>query len=106
MRGWISPRLETRFELEGKSLELYGPDGRRFQPYVDVVQQLRWSETHSYELREAADVASQQAEAERQRAESERQRAEIESLRADAVSRQNELLAAKLRELGIDPANL
>lgn len=106
MRGWISPRLATRFELDGKSLELYGPDGRRFQHYVDVVQQLRWSETHSVELKEAADLASQQAKAEWQRAEAERQRAEAERERADAVSRQNELLAAKLRELGIDPANL
>jgi hypothetical protein len=92
--------------LEGKSLELYGPDGRRFQPYVDLVQQLRWSETHSDELREAADSASLQAEADRQRAEAERQRAEAERERAEAVSRQNERLTAKLRELGIDPANL
>ncbi len=106
MRGWISPRLGVRFELDGKSLELYGPDGRRFQHYVDVVQQLRWSESHSVELREAADSASQRADVASQQAEAERQRAEVERERADAASRQNELLAAKLRELGIDPANL
>ncbi len=30
MRGWISPRLVVRFELDGMDLCLTGPDGRRF----------------------------------------------------------------------------
>ena len=46
--------------------------------------------------RQRAEEARQRAEQERQRAEQERQRAEQEKVRADR-------LAAKLRELGIDP---
>ena len=38
MRGWISPRLGVRFELEGMDLCLTGPDGRRFVGYVEMAQ--------------------------------------------------------------------
>jgi Uma2 family endonuclease len=55
MQGWVSPRLQVRFELENGALRLYGPDGRPFATYVEL-----------YEQREQ----------ERQRAEQERQRAE------------------------------
>ena len=61
MRGWVSPRLGVRFDLEGDELRLYRPDGERFSTYLELVAQ---------------------REQERQRA---------------------ERLAARLRELGIDP---
>jgi Putative restriction endonuclease len=75
MAGWISPRLGVRFELEHGMLRLYQPDGTPFATYVELMQQ---------------------REQERQRAEQEHQRAEQERQRA-------ERLAARLRELGIDP---
>jgi Uma2 family endonuclease len=61
--GFVSPRLRTRFEPgEGPdNLKIFGPDGRRFSTYVEMMEQ----------------------------AESDRARAEK--------------LAARLRELGIDP---
>jgi Uma2 family endonuclease len=37
MAGWISPRLKVRFELAGTDLELFGPDGRRFATYLELV---------------------------------------------------------------------
>jgi Uma2 family endonuclease len=46
----------------------------------------------------------ERAEAERERAEAERERAEAERLRADEQQRRAEHLAARLRELGVDPA--
>jgi hypothetical protein len=52
---------------------------------------------------EAKAAALQRAEAERQRAEGERQRAEEERQRAEGEHRRAERLAARLRELGIDP---
>ncbi len=84
MNGHVSQRLEIRFEPgEGpNNLRIIGPDG---QPFL----------THQ-ELMEQAEAERQRAEAERQRAEAERQRAEAEHQRA-------ERLAAKLRELGIEP---
>jgi Uma2 family endonuclease len=66
--GWVSPRLDVRFELGSEGLELYRPDGQRFLDYIELDTQ--------------REEAVQRAEQEAQRAEK---------------------LAAKLRELNIDP---
>jgi uncharacterized membrane protein len=50
--------------------------------------------------------SSEQAEQERQRAEQEHQRAEQERQRAEQERQRAETLAAKLRELGVDPDQL
>lgn len=75
MQGWVSPRLGIRFELDEETLTIYGPEGDRFLTPVELAQQ---------------------RDRERQRAEQERQRADQEQQRADR-------LAARLRELGVDP---
>jgi Uma2 family endonuclease len=85
MSGWVSPRLGVRFELKEEGLELYRPDGQKFLSYL--------------ELEEQREFAAQRAEQEAQRAEQEAQRAEQEAQRA-------ERLAAKLRELNIDPNSI
>ncbi len=41
MRGWISPRLGVRFDLEGMDLCLTAPDGRRFVSYVEVAKRAK-----------------------------------------------------------------
>jgi Uma2 family endonuclease len=38
MLGWISPRLEIRFELKSDTLEIYRPDGERFLTYIELAQ--------------------------------------------------------------------
>jgi Uma2 family endonuclease len=76
--GWTSPRLGVRFEIEQDELAIYRPDGRKFASYLEL---------------------ERQREQEHQRAEQEHQRAEQEHQRA-------EKLAARLRELGIDPAQI
>jgi Uma2 family endonuclease len=53
--------------------------------------------------RQKAEAERQKAEAERQKAEAERQKAEAERQKAEAAQLQVEQLAAKLRELGVDP---
>jgi len=77
MNGYTSPRLGVRFEAgEGPdNLKIIGPDGEPFATYVELFED---------------------REAQRQRAEAERQRAEAERLRG-------ERLAARLRELGVEP---
>jgi Uma2 family endonuclease len=77
MSGFTSPRLGVRFEPgEGpNNLKLFAPDGRPFLTYLELFED---------------------REAQRRLAESERQRAESERQRADR-------LAARLREMGIDP---
>ncbi|MEG4958649.1 MULTISPECIES: Uma2 family endonuclease [unclassified Microcoleus] len=78
MQGWISPRLGVRFELAEEGLEIYRPDGEKFLSYAEV---------------------EEQGLLDRQRLQQESQRAEQESQRA-------ERLAAKLRELNIDPDSI
>ena len=99
MEGWISPRLGVRFELGLEGLEIYKPDGEKF---------LSPSETNAQRLleRQRAGQEFQRAGQEFQRAEQEFQRAEQESLKAQQAVQRSELLAAKLRELNIDPDSI
>jgi Uma2 family endonuclease len=99
MSGWVSPRLNIRFEPTPDMLEIYRPDGEKFYTFTELAQ-LREQE------RQRANEERQRAEQERQRAEQERQRANEAQNQLEAESRRNEALAAKLREMGIDPNQL
>ncbi len=89
MDGFVSPRLGVRFDLSGAELVLYGPAGDRFLTFV--------------ELGEVQRQAVAEAAVERQRAEQERRRAEQEQQRAAVADERAARLAARLRELGVDP---
>ncbi|HEV3438614.1 MAG TPA: Uma2 family endonuclease [Gemmata sp.] len=80
--GWVSPLLGVRFVTTPTAIELYYPDLKPFLSFV--------------ELGELQKRTAHALETERQRAETERQRAETERQRAAK-------LAARLRELDIDP---
>ncbi len=83
---WSSPLLGMTFGLnQDGRLWVRRPDGR---------------------LMETEQEAYARAEAEAQRAQAEAQRAQTEAQRAAAEAERAERLAAKLRELGIDPASL
>ncbi|MEB3163871.1 MAG: Uma2 family endonuclease, partial [Prochlorothrix sp.] len=73
-----SPRLGIRFVLGETELEIYTPTGRKFASYLELENDRRLAE---------------------ERATAEAQRATAEAQRADR-------LAAKLRELGLDPDRL
>ena len=78
MKGWISPRLGVRFDLEGDDLVLYRPDGARFLTFV--------------ELHKQHDDAAR-------RAEREATRAEREATRASAAEDEAQRLRKLLEEL-------
>ena len=88
MRGWVSPRLGVRFDLDGVDLCLTRPDGRRFASYVEVDQR--------------AESAERRAEQEKQRADSAEQRLEQEKQRVAAVESELARLRALLQQQGID----
>jgi Uma2 family endonuclease len=85
INGWVSPRLQIRFDISAGELLIYRPDGRKCFTSV--------------ELEERAVAAELLLEREQQRAELERQRAEQEHQRA-------ERMAEYLRSLGINPDSL
>jgi Uma2 family endonuclease len=114
-------RTPDYFWFDPHSLEFEGfhlLDGT-YQPIDPTEQGWRWSEQlglylgiHQEQLRfftaagELVPTPEESAITERQRADAERQRADAERQRADAEHQQNERLTAKLRELGIDPAEI
>jgi Uma2 family endonuclease len=75
---WISPRLKTEFIKGELELEIYRPDGGKFLSYVELETQRQLAE---------------------EKAQRERERANLEAQRA-------ERMAAKLKELGINPDDL
>jgi Uma2 family endonuclease len=85
MRGWVSPRLGVRFELNGVELELYDPTGRRFATYLEL----------------AAEAERAQQEAERAQQEAERER-ELRLRTQEQMAR----LAERLRALGVEPDSI
>jgi len=111
MKSWISPRTGVRFELdEDGELILYRPDGHRFETYLELLaradaERLRAEQEAARAEQEhlRAEQEAARAEQEAARAEQEAARAEQETARADAEHLRAERLAARLRELGIDP---
>ena len=89
MSGWISPRLQIRFEITADTMEIYRPDGERFLSFT--------------ELGQLRDQERQRADQERQRADQEQQRADQEQQRADQERQRADRLAERLREMGINP---
>ncbi|MEG4250485.1 MULTISPECIES: Uma2 family endonuclease [unclassified Microcoleus] len=92
MEGWISPRLGVRFELGEDGLEIYRPNGQKFLSYA--------------ELEEERLLDRQRLQQESQRAEQANQRAEQADQRAEQADQKAQRLAAKLRELNIDPDSI
>jgi Uma2 family endonuclease len=67
---------------------------------------LPWASEQVDAVQQQLVAEKQRAETEKQRAETEKQRAETEKQRADDAVQKASLLAAKLRDLGIDPEQL
>lgn len=117
VHGWVSPRLGTRFDLSGPELVIYRPDGRAFRTLFEMEDEraqatlaARQAQQQGREDRQRIAALQQQTERERglrdeaqQRAEQERVQREQEQHAKEAAESRAERLAARLRELGIDP---
>ncbi|MBL1209722.1 MAG: hypothetical protein FWJ34_08455 [Geminocystis sp. GBBB08] len=88
MRGFISPLLKVKFELDLEGLQIYDAEGNRFLTYVELSEKIKDTQ--------------RQLEEEKQRAEQEKQKAEQEKQRADESEIRVKLLEEKLKELGIE----
>ena len=75
INGWVSPRLQIRFQITDEGLEIYRPDGQRFLIYSEL----------GLELEQA------------------RSRADQERSRAEQAQEQVDRLAAQLRAAGLEP---
>ena len=108
MDGWISPRLDIRFDLSGAELQIFGADGRPFASYLEVIAQRDQEEREKKQAQQQAAQAQQQAAQAQQQAASpaaaqaQQQAAQAQQQAAQAAGRA-ERLAAQLRALGIEP---
>lgn len=102
--GEYLPRPDSKLPKTGLRLTLWQGKFEGKQ-----AEWLRWCTLDGTLIQTGAERAEQErqrAEQERQRAEQERQRAEQEHTRAEQERQRAERLAAKLKELGIDPNTL
>jgi Uma2 family endonuclease len=88
MDGWVSPRLGIRFDFSTPELIIYRPDGQRFLTLNEMLDRMNEEQKRADEER----LARLQAQ----------QRAHDEQKRREEAESKAQLLAAKLRELGID----
>ncbi len=106
IEGWTSPRLGVQFQVTNDGLTIFGPDGRRFLTYVELARDRDRAEQQLEQAEQQLEQAGQQLEQAGQQLEREKeQRAEGEAQRAKA-ERRAEVLAAKLRALGVDTETL
>jgi Uma2 family endonuclease len=124
MDGWTSPRLGIRFEMLAGELHLYYPDGRRFATFAELAEQASRDRREKEAAQAQAEQERQQKQAALARAEQERRDKEAALARAEQEERDKEAalaqaeqersareaaqaraerLAARLRELGIEP---
>lgn len=119
MKGFQSPRLGITFHPRpgSENLVIKGPDGAPFVSFREAVAERDRKTRLARKFQRSALTAIQQAEkqaliADRERkrareqerqAEFERQQAQAERERADELARLAQKLAAKLRELGVEP---
>jgi hypothetical protein len=92
--------------LPESGLEIYRPDGERFLSYSEINADRLLERRRAEQEFQRAEQEFQRAEQEFQRAEQESQRAEQEALKAQQAAQRSQLLAAKLRELNIDPDSI
>lgn len=102
--AFSSPRLGIRFRWdEAETLVLVRADGTPFRSYLEL------DHLHAEAVEQAMTAVSRaadeqrRAEREKRRADREKRRADEQQQRADEQKVRAEKLAAKLRELGLDP---
>jgi Uma2 family endonuclease len=96
--GWISPRLGVRFETQSGMLELYKPNGKRFQSFVETTKWAEQADLRAEQALQRVEQEAQRAEQEAQRAEQEAQRAEQEAQRAEQEAQRAEQEAQRAEQ--------
>ena len=59
IEGWVSPRLEIRFETASGDLEIYQPDGLKFLSYVELSRQMEQERQEKELVQQKADRLSE-----------------------------------------------
>lgn len=104
--GWVSPVLGISYHEQSDFWEVRDLEGKSFESSSSIVNAKRDQEKLLEQERTRRNAERDQLEAERRDKELALKSAEAERERADSEQQAKEKLAAKLRELGIDPEKL
>lgn len=110
---WVSPILRVRWKMNKGILEIYGPDGKPFLSYLEVIEEqiaaIEELERQRIELNQNVIMLLEQEKmmfAQIRTIEQERKKVKEEKQRADEEKAAKEKLIQKLKELGIDPESI
>jgi Uma2 family endonuclease len=113
MEGWVSPRLQTRFETASGDLEIYQPDGLKFLSYVELSrqkelaqQQMELTQQQMELTQQQMELTQQQMEQTQQQMEQTQQQMEQERQEKELVQQKADRLSKKLREMNINPEEI
>jgi Uma2 family endonuclease len=101
MQGWESPRLQLRFEQQGKELYLYRRNGERLRDYPEVVAELEQARQRAELAERQSQQYRQELDVERQQSQQYRQELDVERQQSQQYRQQIELAVIKLLTLGL-----
>ena len=103
---WTSPLLQFSLVLTKDTLKLYQPSGELFRSFGELVTEASEARKDASLARKDASIAKKDASLARKDAAKAQKKAIEAQKAADAAKKKAALLAAKLKELGIDPDTL
>ena len=62
INGWVSPRLQIRFQITDEGLEIYRPNGQRFLTYSELGLELEQAQSRADQERSRAEQAQEQVD--------------------------------------------
>jgi predicted transposase/invertase (TIGR01784 family) len=99
--GWISLRLGIRFETQMGALEIYKPNGDRFESFVELTQRAEQEAQRAQQEAQRAEQEAQRAQQEAQRAQQADQRAQQADQRAQQEVQARYAAISRLLALGL-----
>lgn len=103
MAGWVSPLLGIRFDWKPDGLTIQNPDGTPFLTFVEIAERRLRAEEEAREAKTAAKTAQKTATDALAKEQSANAKAIAAEARVHSAEAKAAALAAKLRDLGIDP---
>ncbi|MGK7896624.1 MAG: Uma2 family endonuclease [Xenococcus sp. (in: cyanobacteria)] len=102
LNGWVSPRLQIKFELTTENWLIFRPDGEQFHSFVELGQLKEQEKQRAEQESQRAEEALQELKQEKQRTEQESQRAEEALQELEQEKQRVQALEAFLRAKGIN----
>ncbi len=104
MRGWVSPRLGIRFEMERddygqEDLAIYYPDGKKFLTFLEIMEEQEQAELKAVIEQERAEVERYRREEAQQQSQTDRQERQQAENRARQSEQEREQAESRTKQI-------